>query len=356
MKQTDIPTLVNTYDWEKRWMERNNLLTCSLVAELYYFENQKQWGVSFDHVFFLYREGIVTCYQLISENTTYGSTLAQQVIKQPAITDVWCNDLLAKTAMLREYVSNNSNRILNKAEYKKFIELFYAYPPLLIGVIRVVNYLPESVLEQVLPTLQKARFETETAYGQVDTFLTSLLTALAKKENRNPEFLQLMYASEVEAYLENGYLPTDDELAPRQPVSGLYCEKGALMSLNKRDAELFEKFVAEKSVPASGIMRGSTAVKGIVEGTARIIYDPKKINIFNAGDILITSMTNPEFVPLMKKAGAIVTDGGGILCHAAIVARELNKPCVINTQVATTTFKDGDMVEVDAIHGIIKKI
>jgi pyruvate,water dikinase len=65
-------------------------------------------------------------------------------------------------------------------------------------------------------------------------------------------------------------------------------------------------------------------------------------------------MTRPEFVPLMKKAIAIVTDEGGITCHAAIVSRELKKPCIIGTKVATQVLKDGDMVEVDANSGIVR--
>jgi pyruvate,water dikinase len=67
-------------------------------------------------------------------------------------------------------------------------------------------------------------------------------------------------------------------------------------------------------------------------------------------------MTDPHYLPIMKKAAAFVTDEGGLLCHAAIVARELKKPCVISTKVATKIFKDGDLVEVDANRGIIRKI
>ena len=100
---------------------------------------------------------------------------------------------------------------------------------------------------------------------------------------------------------------------------------------------------------------GEGASKGIARGIVRIILDAQsKDNVFNEGDILVTSMTRPEFVPLMKKAEAIVTNEGGITCHAAIVSRELNKPCVIGTKFATQILKDGDLVEVDADNGIVK--
>ena len=67
----------------------------------------------------------------------------------------------------------------------------------------------------------------------------------------------------------------------------------------------------------------------------------------------MTEMTAPSFVPMMKRAAAIVTDEGGITCHAAIVAREIKKPCIVGTKNATKVLKDGDMVEVNAERGIV---
>jgi pyruvate,water dikinase len=74
------------------------------------------------------------------------------------------------------------------------------------------------------------------------------------------------------------------------------------------------------------------------------------------GDVLIISMTDPNYIPAMEKAGAFVTDMGGILCHAAIVAREMKKPCIIATKNATSVFKDGDKVIVDAEKGEVRKV
>ena len=67
-------------------------------------------------------------------------------------------------------------------------------------------------------------------------------------------------------------------------------------------------------------------------------------------------MTRPELVPAMKKAAAIVTDEGGLTSHAAIVSRELGIPCVVGTKISTKIFKDGDLVEVNANHGSVRKI
>ena len=95
--------------------------------------------------------------------------------------------------------------------------------------------------------------------------------------------------------------------------------------------------------------------RGNVRGKVRMVKDPYQTE-FAEGDILVASMTSPEFVFLMKKAAAIVTDEGGITSHAAIVSRELKKPCIIGTKVATRVLHDGDIVEVDTETGTIKQI
>lgn len=101
---------------------------------------------------------------------------------------------------------------------------------------------------------------------------------------------------------------------------------------------------------------GSCAYPGKIKGIVRIINQPADMGKMNDGDILVSQATTPAIVPAMKKAGAIVTNTGGLTCHAAIVARELKKPCVVGTKIATKVFKDGDLVEVDAEKGIVKKL
>ncbi len=100
--------------------------------------------------------------------------------------------------------------------------------------------------------------------------------------------------------------------------------------------------------------KGSIACKGKVKGKIKIIKTKDKFNQFNEGEILVTSMTTPDFVLIMKKSLAIITDEGGLSCHAAIMSRELNIPCIIGTKIATKVLKDGMMVEVDAERGIVR--
>lgn len=103
-------------------------------------------------------------------------------------------------------------------------------------------------------------------------------------------------------------------------------------------------------------IHGSIANPGTAIGKAVIIKGMASLNRVQKGDIIVASMTRPEFMPALKKAAAIVTDEGGVTCHAAIISRELNIPAVIGTKMATKILKNGVMVEVRANHGIIRII
>jgi len=101
------------------------------------------------------------------------------------------------------------------------------------------------------------------------------------------------------------------------------------------------------------LARGLPASPGIAFGKARIILDVKQAKDFQKGDILVTKMTDPDWVPIMKIASAIVADEGGMTSHAAIVSRELGIPAVVGTGNATKVIKDGQEITVDAMRGIV---
>jgi len=103
------------------------------------------------------------------------------------------------------------------------------------------------------------------------------------------------------------------------------------------------------------ILKGAAASLGQASGPVKIIHKPTEIDKINAGDVLVTEMTTPDYVPAMKKAIAIVTDVGGRTCHAAIVSRELGIPCVVGTGTATSVLKTGQVITVDGSKGLVYK-
>ncbi|MFH0713074.1 MAG: phosphoenolpyruvate synthase [Candidatus Micrarchaeota archaeon] len=101
------------------------------------------------------------------------------------------------------------------------------------------------------------------------------------------------------------------------------------------------------------IVQGLSASPGVASGPVRLILDLKELYKVKKGDVLVTTMTTPDFVPAMKRACAIVTDEGGTTAHAAIVSRELGVPCIVGSGSATRNLHDGEIVTVDADHGMV---
>ncbi|HCU70492.1 MAG TPA: hypothetical protein DIC35_01910, partial [Candidatus Moranbacteria bacterium] len=125
---------------------------------------------------------------------------------------------------------------------------------------------------------------------------------------------------------------------------------------NKWNLHTGEKFIywRNKLRNMSDEVSGDVAFPGIAKGKVVIHMSWTGITEIEDGDVLVTSMTNPQMIPMLKKASAIVTDEGGITCHAAIISRELKKPCIVGTKNATQVLKNGDMVEVDAENGVVR--
>ncbi|MHB8871284.1 MAG: PEP-utilizing enzyme [Candidatus Doudnabacteria bacterium] len=124
----------------------------------------------------------------------------------------------------------------------------------------------------------------------------------------------------------------------------------------KEAKRLLSRVVQKEQFLESTSLKGQTAFPGLVRGKVKIVHSTKDLSKVQHGDILIAITTNPDFMSAMHRALAFVTDVGGITSHAAIVAREMKKPCVIGTKFATKILKDNDIVEVDANKGIVNII
>ncbi|KXB70960.1 pyruvate, water dikinase [Peptoniphilus sp. DNF00840] len=120
--------------------------------------------------------------------------------------------------------------------------------------------------------------------------------------------------------------------------------------LQSRPITTLEEEKEEKLVT---LCKGLPASPGIGRGKVKLIKDISEINLVEEGDVLVTAMTNPDMVPAMRKCAGVVTDEGGRTCHAAIVSRELQIPCIVGAKNATKSLKTGDSVTVDAVRGIV---
>ncbi len=196
-----------------------------------------------------------------------------------------------------------------------------------------------------------------------DAYFKKILMILSKQFNISTDLL-MQYNTKELVGVYDGCRASDQDLQLREKI---YVVIGDGKNVNTYIGKEAEKLAAEFM---SNIKRdikelkGVAANKGKISGKVKIIlvgYENfnkinQMINEMNEGDILVSDTTVPELIMACKKAGAIVTNQGGLMSHAAIVSRELGIPCIVGTGNATDILKDGDLVEVDADKGIVRII
>lgn len=167
-------------------------------------------------------------------------------------------------------------------------------------------------------------------------------------------FFHLTFEEAIESIKSGKCVVSNAEITKRKKgfVCGYLNNKEVLLT-GKKCQEL-QKYFSKIDKNEINNIEGFPASSGVAQGEVKIILTHNDFRKFDKGDILVAPMTTPDYVILMKKAGAFVTDEGGLSCHAAILARELKKPCIIGTKIATKVLKNGDVVEVDADKGIVK--
>lgn len=206
----------------------------------------------------------------------------------------------------------------------------------------------------LIPLGLKVRKGTDGIFEEVDMLLRRQGERLLLDHGRSKTDAKYLRLKELIQLTEGHTI--DWPALPKRQQGFLYL-KGDVRPTRQGLTELRRAgYLVDSEKITGGIVTGQVAYPGQAVGIVRHIHTVEQMRSFKRGEILVSPMTIPAFLPAMRMAKAIVTDEGGITCHAAIVARELKIPCVIGTKVATKVFKAGDRVEVDATRGIVRKL
>jgi len=187
--------------------------------------------------------------------------------------------------------------------------------------------------------------------------LIPLLSEIAKRKGLTCDQINYCFPDEV----IDDRIPSKQVLEKRKNLV-FTCQSGKIYYVDGEDArKIIEKFdslfgVKEEEKAVTKEITGTIANKGVIKGTVKVVKENSELGKVKKGDILVAYMTTPDFVPAMERAAGFITDEGGILCHAAIVSREMKKPCIIGTKIATQVLKDGDVVELDANKGVVRRL
>ena len=224
---------------------------------------------------------------------------------------------------------------------------------LLITLLK--NYIlikEESSFIQAVQVLTYFRTYRVDVYTQAGFNIKNLFAVIASRLGLSSRELMFLTYQEIMSYLNNKRRFNQAIVRRRR--------KGKWQMLFSQGKIAFSHkapfLVGRNKSPLTKALTGQVASPGKAQGKVRVIRGVLEFGKMKDGAILVTSMTTPDFVPIMQRSKAIITDEGGITCHAAIVSRELKIPCIIGTRIATQVLRDGDKVEVDANKGIVRKL
>ena len=189
-------------------------------------------------------------------------------------------------------------------------------------------------------------------------FLDKFLREIGRRRNLKFDELLDFQSNELLDILKEKRIDKED-IKKRRKYYAIYFEEGKQEKIT--DERLIKKLFNlyyDVKIRGKEKIRGLVVSKGKIpkiKGYVKIIENPSKDRKkMKKNDILVAGMTSPDYIVVMRKAKAVITDHGGMTSHAAIISRELGIPCIVKTKIATKMLKDGDYIEVDANKGIVK--
>ena len=235
----------------------------------------------------------------------------------------------------------------NLAELKQVLE-DYIQAYFGLGIVWCVPLVPSAPQEAREKTL-KIRAETQEYNESIEEVIQKTVETLYPSLKGKVRFIlpDELWSGEVS---QEGYIKKLEE----REEGYLYYQKLYTGDIDTYLSQLGIVLSDGAEQEEEGLIKGQIAHKGKVKGIVKIVASTEDMAKVGEGDILVSVMTMPKYISAMQRAAAFVTDEGGITCHAAIVAREMGRPCIIGTRIATTVLKDGDMVDVDANNGVVR--
>lgn len=246
-------------------------------------------------------------------------------------------------ARIKEVINDAKDRIArikhgrkdSEAEFKKVSDELRLTPELrsLVRSVQEIHYLRQYRAD---------------ALFKAGRDVIGLLTTIAERLNTNYDSTIMLAHDEIATSIIKGKLtvPKQAIKARQEGYAILWVDqRRSIVTDNKFTKEL-TLFPAQKKETKE--LQGTIASRGTYQGPVTIVTLHEEISKVQQGDVLVSPMTDPYFVPAMVRAGAIITDEGGILSHAAIISREFGIPCIVGTGIASSVLKDGIIVQVDA--------
>ncbi|MBL7045095.1 MAG: hypothetical protein ISR98_00640 [Parcubacteria group bacterium] len=356
----------NQIDWA-HYLDRPTefFLTNILVKEFKGAKLKQVFGFGHDYWLFLYNGGeTMDLYRRVDELQESDRFTKEFIKEKSKVKKLFAEakNVIANTETMIDSYKKRKDVIKTlpdfKKEYQRAIQQIIDYfvyiieIPYIIGsVFEIDDVAKEAKYQWILKECEKLRSLSYHDFHQY--VLSYLLDSLVTILDVSRKDIAFTTSDEIFSFL-------DSKLTKQELLNTTQQRKNNFVGFSSfgkekffHDESFLKSFYPEVDESIRKI-KGNIAQKGLVTGRVKVVISKNDFTKFEDGDILVTIQSNPSFMPVIVKCSAIIADEGGIMSHAAIVSRELDKPCIIGTKVATKILKDGDMVEVDADNGVVR--
>lgn len=355
-------------NWQSTFKREIPLCEIYIWAEAYSKEMKKTVDWNFKNLLFISEKGIEESFRSFEDLLSFQIFLKNKlkIDKKYIINSgkkiIYYLDQWAK--IIKKIKKEN----LRKLDNEKLVELFEKFcekQKIFFSIIQFPIYIENSGIilnkNQILELRKIGRIRNEAAkkmYSIHNNERNILFFEIAKRINIDLKLCLFLLPSEIIGFLlKNKVVAKKNILKERYNFYTLLADHGKIdLFVGIKAKKVKSQLLDGKKNIKNKIIKGKIGNKGKAIGIAKIIIKKIDLKKIKKGDIFVSYMTIVDFIPYLKKVSAIITDEGGLTCHAAIVARELGIPCVIGTKIATQVLKVGDLVEVDANNGVVKII
>lgn len=325
-------------------------------------EIPRVWGRGFSEQVAFFNGRTTEYYRLRDEVQALKAYVSQLSLEHALFSSVFSDAFRDAAQRLRQHLSCRPATSAERAEafhltFDLWKEMYPGYmltvflPGLWADDLRAAH---GTLAEPLIARWLQNRRDTEGLHDEAGFYARELAERELEERGSRKAYGNVVTREEMERLFADGALPNAETCEER--LRGCVLIGGRAVS-----GRSFEEALSEGGYqydpPVIGdakVCRGKAAFVGpVVRGPAHVAMNARDLEAFPEGAVLVAPMTMPDYLPAMKRAAAIVTDEGGLTCHAAIVARELGKPTLVGTKCATKVFKTGDVVEVDTERGIV---
>ncbi|MCX6707954.1 MAG: PEP-utilizing enzyme [Candidatus Woesearchaeota archaeon] len=348
-------------NWELYIERKNAFFYVTIFNRAYGQLLRKTTGFGFTHQLYVYKDSLVSFYKSKEELQKANEYYLYLVRKNDPRIKQWHESGLESLREKRELIElfskiDSANIIKNYDELIDRLYHVYMYHTTIpFMILSAIESSGESENHEAIRDMFE-QFRKE-SLNQMHALVLDKFWRAAAEFTKSEDYISFSFftPAELGSLFKGNSCPSKDKIEKRKKGCVFYEENNEIV-FNYDDGFAEKAGIKTADIQDLKELKGNVAFKGYAKGRVCIINKPYEMKKFKEGDIIISINTTPALMPVLAKSNAIVTDEGGITCHASIISRELRKPCIIGTRFTTRIFKDGDYAEVDAEKGIVRKI